>query len=29
MYQVMVMGTDGYATGSQANEFLNSFQLVE
>lgn len=29
LYQVMVMGTDSYATSSQATEFLNSFQLMD
>jgi len=29
LYQVLVMGTDSYATSSQANDFLNSFQVIE
>ena len=29
LYQVMVIGTDSYATNSQATEFLNSFQVIE
>jgi hypothetical protein len=29
LYQVMLVGTDSYATSPQATEFLNSFQLVE
>jgi hypothetical protein len=28
-YQVMVMGTDSFATNSKADEFLNSFQVIE
>jgi hypothetical protein len=28
MYQVIVMGTDSYATNPKATEFLNSFQLL-
>jgi len=28
-YQVMVMGTDGFATGPKADEFLNSFQVID
>jgi hypothetical protein len=28
LYQVMVMGSDSYATSSQANDFLDSFQLL-
>ena len=29
LYQVMVMGTDSFATSSKADEFLNSFQVIE
>jgi hypothetical protein len=29
LYQVLIIGTDSFATASQANEFLNSFQLIE
>lgn len=29
LYQVMVMGTDSYATSSQATEFLNSFKMMD
>jgi hypothetical protein len=29
LYQVMVMGTDSYATSAEANEFLNSFDVLE
>lgn len=28
VYQVMVIGTDGYATSTEADTFLNSFKLV-
>jgi hypothetical protein len=29
LYQVMLLGTDSWATSPQATDFLNSFQLVE